>query len=250
VDAPTNLQLPGTTTQLINFDNETCTNGSGTGKVPIIFAFQISCNTVFGELGMNTGSAAIQQQANKFGMNDPNLTIPMPVSPSQYPLITDKAHTAMSAIGQFNDTVTPLQEAMFAASIANNGTLMKPYLVQDVKAPDLTTIQQATPTVYQQAVSGTVAGQMKQMMIGVTAQGGTAFNSAGTQVVGTQLAAKTGTAQNGVNNAATDDAVFTCFTTSANRPIAVGVIVKGGGLGADASAPIAVQVIKAYLGLG
>jgi hypothetical protein len=43
--------------------------------------------------------------------------------------------------------------------------------------------------------------------------------------------------------------VFTCFTTSANRPIAVGVIVKGGGLGADASAPIAVQVIKAYLGL-
>jgi len=69
-----------------------------------------------------------------------------------------------------------------------------------------------------------------------------AFNHAGIQV-----AAKTGTAQNGVNNTGLDDAVFTGFAPYGNPDIAVGVVVKGGGLGADASAPVAVQIIKAYM---
>ena len=61
------------------------------------------------------------------------------------------------------------------------------------------------------------------------------------------IAAKTGTAQNGVNNSGLDDAVFTCFASVDNPQIAVGVVVKGGGLGADASAPLAVKIIKAYM---
>ena len=63
------------------------------------------------------------------------------------------------------------------------------------------------------------------------------------------IAGKTGTAQNGVNNSHLDDAVFTCFAPADNPTIAVGVIVKGGGFGADAAAPIAVKIIQAYLGL-
>ena len=59
--------------------------------------------------------------------------------------------------------------------------------------------------------------------------------------------AKTGTAQNGINNTSLDDAVFTCFAPASNPQIAVGVVVKGGGFGADAAAPIAVKIIKAYL---
>ena len=58
---------------------------------------------------------------------------------------------------------------------------------------------------------------------------------------------KTGTAQNGANNSDLNDAVFTCFVPGSNT-IAVGVIVQGGGFGADAAAPIAVPVIKAYRG--
>ena len=64
-----------------------------------------------------------------------------------------------------------------------------------------------------------------------------------------QIAGKTGTAENGVNTTNLDDAVFTCFAPAANPTIAVGVIVKGGGFGADAAAPIAVKIIQAYLGL-
>jgi len=61
------------------------------------------------------------------------------------------------------------------------------------------------------------------------------------------MAGKTGTAQNGVNNTGLNDAVFTCYAPYDNPQIAVGVIIQGGGYGATAAAPIAVQVIKAYL---
>ena len=71
-----------------------------------------------------------------------------------------------------------------------------------------------------------------------------AFNQ---NVVGVEIAGKTGTAQNGVNNSGLDDAAFTCFAPYANPKIAVGVIIQGGGYGATAAAPIAVKVIQAYL---
>src|SRR5260370_14574 len=82
VNAPTVVKLPGSTATLINFDGLPC----GSGTEPIIYAFTVSCNTVFGGLGMKIGGAALHDQANKFGMNSPNLTIPLPVSPSDVPL--------------------------------------------------------------------------------------------------------------------------------------------------------------------
>ena len=247
--APTNLKLPGTTNQLINYANTPCNDGSnptGNGTVPLIYAFTVSCNTVFGGLGMHLGGSALRQQANAFGMNRA-LRIPLMVSPSSYPPVSNPDFTAYSAIGQYNDTVTPLQEAMFAAAIANGGTLMRPYLVQKVIAPNLTPLVTAQPSVLSHAVSPGVASQVSRMMAGVVAQPyGTAHSIAG-QLVGITVAAKTGTAQNGANNTGLDDAVFTCFAPVGNPEIAVGVIVKGGGLGADASAPVAVQIIKAYM---
>jgi peptidoglycan glycosyltransferase len=247
--APTNLKLPGTTNQLINFDNSPCNDGSnptGNGTVPLIYAFTVSCNTVFGGLGMHLGGSALHRQANAFGMNRP-LRIPLPVSASRYPPVSNPDFTAYSAIGQYNDTVTPLQEAMFAAAIANHGTLMRPYLVQKVIAPNLSTLVIAQPTVLSQAVSPNVAGQVARMMTGVVAQPYGTAHSIVANLGGITVAAKTGTAQNGANNTGLDDAVFTCFAPVGNPRIAVGVVVKGGGLGADASAPVAVQIIKAYM---
>jgi cell division protein FtsI/penicillin-binding protein 2 len=244
VYAPTNLKLPNTDKELINFDNLPC--GNGGGRVPVIYAFTVSCNTVFGNIGMKLGGRALRQQANKFGMNDPNLRIPMPVAESKFPPVRDPALTAYSAIGQYNDTVTPLQEAMFSAAIANGGTLMKPYSVAKVTAPDLTPLVNTPPTVMGQAVSSQVASQVKSMMIDVVKQPyGTAHESA--YLPDIPIAAKTGTAQNGLNNTGLDDAVFTCFAPVDNPQIAIGVVVKGGGLGADEAAPVAVKIIQAYM---
>jgi peptidoglycan glycosyltransferase len=246
VAAPQPLRLPNG--NLLNNDgDETCFGG----HPQVIQAFLLSCNTAFANIGIKVGGPALQSEANKFGWNDPNLTIPMQVSPSVIPKETDPSFTAMGSIGQFDDQVTPLQEAMDAAAIANHGTLMKPYLLQSVQAPDLTTIATTTPSVLSQAVSPQVASDVQSMMVAVTQNtAGTAYQKAGPPAVGSLvIAGKTGTAENTVSGAGLDDAVFTCFAPANDPKIAVGVIVKGGGFGADTAAPIAVKIIEAYLGV-
>jgi cell division protein FtsI/penicillin-binding protein 2 len=98
-----------------------------------------------------------------------------------------------------------------------------------------------------QAVPANAATSIGKMMEAVVQESdgtGYDFNQS---VEGVNIAGKTGTAQNGVSNGKTSDAVFTCFAPYGNPKIAVGVIIQGGGYGATAAAPIAVQVIKAYL---
>ena len=243
VSAPTVLPLPGTTNTLQNDGGAAC----GDGHPQLIEAFYLSCNTAFGKLGMELGGRALRKQATLFGMNDGNhLRIPLLVSPSSYPPVSDPAFTAYSAIGQYSDQVTPLQEAMLSAAVANHGKLMTPYLVQSVQAPDLNNIQSASSSVLSRPVSPQVASDLQAMMIQVVQ------NPAGTAhdiyMPNLQIAGKTGTAQ---NSSTLDDSVFTCFTPVgvAGKTIAVGVVVQGGGFGAAAAAPIAQQVIKAYLGV-
>jgi penicillin-binding protein A len=242
VSAPQPLTLPNGHL-LSNDAGETC----GNGHPPVIQAFWLSCNTAFGGIGIKLGGATLREYASKFGWNHANLTIPLPVSPSVVPLITDRSYAAYTAIGQLDDAATPLQEAMDAAAIANGGKLMTPYMVQSVLAPDQAVIQSARPSVLSTAVSPHVAAELTQMMIQVTQNpDGTSYATANQQVAGVVIAGKTGTAQ---NSTTLDDAVFTCFAPASNPKIAVGVIVQGGGFGADAAAPIAVKIIQAYLGV-
>ncbi len=250
VPAPTVLTLPNRN-HLINDGGEVCADGNP----PIIQAFWMSCNTAFGSLGIKLTAPVLRRYSSLFGMNR-SLSIPLPVVPSVLPEVTgwtDPSLTAFTAIGQFNDAVTPLQEALFSAAVANGGTLMYPYMVQQVVGPGLSVIDRARTSVLSQSISPTVAGYLQSMMSEVTHNpGGTAFATAGPQATGgINIDGKTGTAQNGIDNGNLNDAVFTCFVPGSSgepSPIAVGVIVQGGGFGADAAAPIAVQVIKAYIG--
>ena len=244
-DSPTQLTLPQTTHVLTNDLGEPC--GDGSGQVPLITAFAQSCDTTFAKIGMDLGASALNAMAEKFGMNNPNLTVPLGVAPSNYVIPPSEALTAYSAIGQFSDTVTPLQEAMFAAAIANGGTLMKPYLVQQVTASDLSTVQTTPQTVLSQPVTPSVANDVGQMMRAVVQDSnGTAFAFNAQAVGGVVIAGKTGTAETGTVTGL-DDAAFTAFAPYANPDIAVGVIIQGGGYGASSAAPIAVKVIQAYL---
>jgi peptidoglycan glycosyltransferase len=242
VDSPTTLTLPQTQHVLHNDQGEVC--GNGTGQAPLITAFAQSCDTTFAKIGMQLGAPVLSDMAQKFGMNNANLTVPLPVAKSNYVIPPSQALTAFSAIGQFSDTVTPLQLAMFSAAIANGGTLMKPYLVQQVTASDLSTVQTTSPSTLSQPVSPSVADSVGQMMHAVVQQPeGTAY-AFRQDVTGVDIAGKTGTAETG--QVSLNDAAFTGFAPFANPDIAVGVIIQGGGYGASAAAPIAVQVIKAY----
>jgi penicillin-binding protein A len=245
VNSPTTLPLPQTSNILHNDSDEACGNGSGTTTIE--YAFAQSCDTTFGNLGEDLGGSALNNTAGAFGFNS-SLNIPgVTVAPSQYDIPPSLALTAYSAIGQFSDTATPLQEAMLAAAIANNGTLMKPYLIQQVTS-NLSPVYTAPVTKLSQAVSPAVANNVQQMMLAVTQQPeGTGYQYNANDEGGLVIAGKTGTAQNGVNASGLNDAVFTAFAPGNNPKIAVGVMIQGGGYGAAAAAPIAVKVIQAYL---
>ncbi len=245
INSPQPLTLPNG--NVLNNDNgEQCGNGSG--KTAVAYAFAQSCNTPFAALGIQLGGATIKSMATSYGLNNPAAgSIPgVSVGESNFTAEADKSFTAYDAIGQHDTTVTPLQEAMFAATVANGGTLMKPYLVQQITAGDLSVVQQAQPQQLSQPISATVAGYEKQMMTDVVQQPeGTGFQFNSNNENGLVIAGKTGTAQ--TTTSSNPDAVFTAFAPADNPKIAVGVMIQGGGYGAAAAAPIAVAVIQAYL---
>ena len=128
---------------------------------------------------------------------------------------------------------------MLSARVANDGVLMKPYLVQKVTAPDLSAVATTIPTPLSTPVTPTQAAHLQTMMTSVVQSPfGTAHATAGTQVTGgIEIAGKTGTAQNGINNSGLDDAVFTGYAQTTKQQIAVDDEVKGDGNDDEATVP-------------
>jgi peptidoglycan glycosyltransferase len=237
--APNQLSFPNTSHTLSNFAGETCPGG---GSISLSDALKVSCNTAFGGLGVKLGASAIDAQAHAFGFGN-SLSVPLPVSASRYVRTTDPSLLADSAIGQYSDAVTPMQMAMVASAIANHGLLMKPYLVQDTKAPDASVINRTSPRPLLRAVSGSVAGQLTTMMQRVVNEPGGTGGAA--QIPGISVAGKTGTAEN-VPSQPTH-AWFISFAPATAPKIAVAVLVEHGGVGGTAAAPIAKSVMCAVL---
>ncbi len=245
VDSPQPLTLPNGNV-LNNDSDEQCGNGSG--KTAVALAFAQSCNTPFAKIGEQLGGTTIKSTADSYGFNTA-LSVPgVSTAAPNFTAEADKSFTAYDAIGQHDTTVTALQEALLAATVANGGKEMKPYLVQQVTASDLSVVESTQAQLLSTPISPTVAAYEKTMMTDVVQNPvgtGYAFNSGAEG--GLVIAGKTGTAQNGTSSSNNPDAVFTSFAPADNPKIAVGVIIEGGGYGAAAAAPIAVAVIKAYL---
>lgn len=242
VAAPDALALPQTNRSLRNFGGETCANGR---TDTLAHALQISCNTAFASIGLDLGTEVLRDRAQRFGLGG-ELSIPLAVARSVFPAELDEPQTAFSAIGQFDVRVTPLQAAMIASAVANSGVLMRPYLVKEVKAPDLSTLDVAKSERIGDAVSPEVAAQLTDMMRLVVERGtGTAA-----QLPFAPVAGKTGTAQHG---GGAPHAWFIGFAPADDPQVAVAVLVEdGGGVGSEATggrvaAPIARQVIEAVL---
>ncbi len=223
--------------------------------ISLIDALTVSCNTAFAQLGVSLGADKIKAMAQGFGFEDNGLTLAgegnttIPVVASHTGDMTgpngqdDPNAVAQSSIGQLDVRETPLQDAMIAATIANGGVQERPYLIDKLQAPDLTTTYTATPKTLRTPISGEVATQLQQMMESVVANGtGTAA-----QIDGYQVGGKTGTAQNG--EAAGDHGWFIGFAMKDGKPIvAVCVFLQRAGLGGShEAARIAGDIMKAAI---
>jgi peptidoglycan glycosyltransferase len=151
----------------------------------------------------------------------------------------------MSAIGQFDVRATAMQMAMVGAAVGNNGKVMEPYLVQEVRGPDLAILQTTEPKQFAEAMTPLDAVQLTDMLVGVV-DNGTGSNA---RIPGIRVAGKTGTAQTGNDNPAV--AWFVAFAPAASPEVAVAVVVEDAGAaevsGNQLAAPIAKAVIEAVL---
>jgi peptidoglycan glycosyltransferase len=246
IDCPRRYRLPQSTRELRNFGDEPCS----AAKVTLQQALTNSYNTAFAKLGVDVGESELRRAANAFGIGGDALQTPLRVSPSSLGEIGDDAALAQSSIGQRDVALTPLQGAMVASAVANNGVLMTPYLVREMQGPDLTVLDRTEPKELSTAVSPEVAGQLTQMMRSVVASG----TGRAAQIAGLEVAGKTGTAENATDKP--PHAWFIGFAGSGDRQVAVSVIIENGGnsgsetTGGKAAAPIAKAVMEAVLGVG
>ncbi|BDZ39889.1 peptidoglycan D,D-transpeptidase FtsI family protein [Microbacterium suwonense] len=234
---------PPTGRPISNAWNGTCGEGETT---TIAEALRRSCNIPMAELAVELGDKAIRETAEKYGFNS-EFEIPLKVTPSSYPSGLDGPQTALTGFGQGRVTATPLQMAMVAAGIANDGAVMKPRMVDSVIADDLTVHQQFTDEAFDQVLTAAQAQALGSVMV----QGVSSGAATGARIDGVDVAGKTGTAQNGDNPYSL---WFTGFAPAENPQVAVAVVVEdGGGRGQSGSgngiaAPIAKKVIEAVLG--
>ncbi|MCL7459302.1 penicillin-binding transpeptidase domain-containing protein [Micromonospora echinofusca] len=226
-------------------------------EVTLMNAVTESCNTGFAQLGVRLGADKVKEKARQFGFEQEDLTVGHlneaghPVAASRTGDMqnpdgsTDPAALAQSSIGQNNVRMTPLQGAMIAAAVANDGSQMRPYLVRQLLAPDRTTsYYTATPKKLRQPVSGQVAGDLRDMMVSVV-KNGTGENA---RINGYTVGGKTGTAQSAPDRP--DHGWFIGFALDKNgNPVsAVCVVLEQAGPGGSAEAArIAGQIMRAAI---
>ncbi|MER6995399.1 penicillin-binding transpeptidase domain-containing protein [Streptomyces sp. NPDC000410] len=243
-DTPDPYFIPLSRTEMIN-------QHGGCEKASLNKALEVSCNSVFANLADKVSRDKMVETAEKFGFNNPEIDTPVRASASVYDRNMDRGGNAQSAIGQFNTAATPLQMAMVTAAIANDGKMMKPYMVDQLQTPDLDIIEKTEPEEMSRPLSPQNAQLLQQMMENVV-NSGTGKKAA---IDGVTVGGKTGTAQHGVANKKRPYAWFISYAkTDHGSPVAVAVVVEDAGgvsrddiSGGGLAAPIARDVMKAVL---
>ncbi|MFF9675994.1 peptidoglycan D,D-transpeptidase FtsI family protein [Streptomyces eurythermus] len=236
--------MPGTRTELKNEGNIPCENAT------MRVALQYSCNTVFGKIGSDLGNDKMLEEAKKFGFDSEQFT-PVRATASVFSDDMNQSQTALSSIGQYNTAATPLQMAMVASAVANDGKLMKPYMVDTLQSSNLDEVAKTEPEELSRPLSPKNA-QILQDMMQTVVEKGTGTNA---RINGVKVGGKTGTAQHGVENSENPYAWFISYAKlpDGSSPVAVAVVVEdesanrddisGGGL----AAPIAKNVMEAVV---
>ncbi|MFD9907102.1 peptidoglycan D,D-transpeptidase FtsI family protein [Streptomyces sp. NPDC059063] len=244
--SPNPYTLPGTRTVMKNeISSAPCENAS------LRTALQWSCNNVFTKLAVDLGEDKLRAQAEKFGFNADKLDVPVRASESVYPKGMDKSSLALTGMGQFDVTATPLQIAMVSAAIANGGELKSPHMVSKTTDSDGNVLRDFDDSTGSERVISESTAEQLQSAMRTVVEKGTATSA---KIDGATVGGKTGTAQHGVGNKKTPYAWFTSYAKGSDgKEVAVAVIIEssktarsevsGNGL----AGPVAQAMMKAAL---
>ena len=230
-------ELPGYTVN--NFE------GKDYGEVTFTRALAYSINVIFAKMAVEIiGAQPLTEMALDFGFGDPYDDFPLLVSGSSVNSLPPEQWTtgtlAQTAFGQGEVQSNAFQMALVAGAIANDGELMEPRIVREVRSPDGIILDKPTPSVRRQALPASTATTLNEMMQQVIIQGG--FTEA--EIEGMKVAGKTGTAESG-NGAA--HSWWITFAPADDPEIAMCVMIENGGRADRGALPIAARLMKAYL---
>lgn len=212
-------------------------HGEVHGRVNLEQAVTESCNVTFGTLGMRLGDEKLKKGFERFGF-DREIGGEVLMTKSHFPAFgsLSQGDQAQTAIGQSSLLVTPMHMALLASAFAHDGTIMKPYLIDEVITPGGTVVHKTTPEKWLTATTPEMAKRIDGYMEEVVTKGtGTAARVSGIRVVG-----KTGTAE---NPAGKDHAWFIGSAELRDRRIAFAIIIENAGGGGIEAAPIARKMI-------
>lgn len=221
-----------------------CYHGIAHGHEDFAKSFAKSCNASFANIGMQLDRDRFGNTLDELLFNK-ELKVGFAYNKSK--LVIDKntedADVMQAAIGQGATQMTPLQLNMITCAIANDGMLMKPYLVDHVENNEGNVIKQFESDTYKRMMSAEEAGIMKGLMQEVVKSG------TGTKLSGLSYTAagKTGSAE--YNSVKTDShAWFTGFAPVEEPEVCVTIIIEGAGSGGDYAVPIAKRIFDDYFG--
>ncbi len=219
-----------------------CYHGTVHGYEDFTKSFAKSCNASFANIGMQLDRGRFADTLEGLLFNQ-ELKVGFAYNQSRLLIDenTEDADVMQAAIGQGTTAVTPLQMNMITCAIANDGMLMKPYLVDHVETHEGNVIKQFEATTYKRLMSEQEAAIMKGLMQEVVQSGtGTKLKDASYTAAG-----KTGSAE--YNAVKTDShAWFTGFAPVEDPQLCVTIIIEGAGSGGDYAVPIARRIFDAY----
>jgi penicillin-binding protein A len=229
-------ELPGYTVH--NFQ------GKKYGKVTFTQALVYSINAIFARIGVEiVGAQALAQMAYDFGFGDSYDEFSLPVSASNLgPPASEwtPGTTAQTAFGQGQVSTNAFQMALVAATVANDGKMMEPRIVREIRSPDGIILDRPTPSVRHEPLPPQTARTLNAMMQKVITEGGLSV----AEIPGVKVAGKTGTAE---APPGAPHSWWIAFAPADDPEIAVCAMVENGGRGDKAALPIADQVMEAYL---
>ena len=214
------------------------------GSINLKDAFRLSSNVVFGTLAMELGNETLKSTAEKFGFNSVITGPGVSVTASNFPTLnsSELGNIAQSGIGQGSVLSTPMQMALVAAIVANDGVMMQPKLVNSIVDKDQNTIKSIDSKELRQVMSSDVAGTVQDYMTNLINKNLNRWP----EFKGTNAGGKTGTADYTLPDG-TEAIPHSWFIAAApmdDPQIAVAVIVENGGSGSGVAAKIAGKIVR------
>lgn len=223
-------------------DRIQCYHGSVHGSVSFSKSFAKSCNTSFANIGLSLDRSSFENTLNSLLFNQ-ELPVAFTSGISRVDVTENISDADMMqvSIGQGTTSITPLQLNMITCAIANEGVLMKPYLIDYVQNSAGNKVKEFSPSAYGKLMSKEEADILKQLMENVVEEG-TATRLKGLSYT---AAGKTGSAEYGTVKG-DSHAWFTGFAPADDPKIAVTIIIEGAGAGGDYAVPIAKRIFDQY----